>query len=179
MRGAFFIVLGLSAAMAACGSKPAPKKPVAEAPPSTTPAASKVEAPPPPATPVSPSLAVSADLANLCSLTRKDSVPPTFDYDKVELSTEDREVLQQIASCLMVGAGKDRSLTLTGRADPRGTEEYNMGLGARRANTVATYLARLGVPDDRLVETTRGALDASGNDEETWRRDRRVDLELR
>jgi outer membrane protein OmpA-like peptidoglycan-associated protein len=124
-------------------------------------------------------LAVSADLQALCKLERKEEIPPTFDYDKVELSPEDRSVLQQIATCITVGAGKGKALSLTGRADPRGTEEYNMGLGARRAREVSVYLQRLGVPAGQLGETTRGAIDANGTDEAGWRRDRRVDLELR
>ena len=167
------------AVLGACGSKPAPKKPTVEAVPRPAAPVEDAASPTVESTPVSPSLAVSPDLASLCSLTRKEGVPPTFDYDKAELASEDREVLQQLASCLMVGPGKDKGLTLTGRADPRGTEEYNMGLGARRAHVVGVYLQRLGVPPDRLAETTRGAIDAAGKDEETWRRDRRVDLELR
>lgn len=173
-----FSLIILTAALAGCGSKPAPKAPVAPKA-AEAPAVDPIEEPELKTTPVSPSLAVSQDLATLCALKQRDSVPPTFDYDKVELSSEDREVLQQLATCLAIGAAKDRSLGLTGRADPRGTEEYNLGLGARRAHEVALYLQRLGVPPDRLAETTRGAIDAAGTDEETWRRDRRVDLDLR
>lgn len=173
-----FSLIVVTAALAGCGSKPVPKAPAVPKV-AAQPAPTAIEEPELKTTPVSPSLAVSQDLAALCALTRRDSVPPTFDYDKTELSSEDREVLQQLATCLAIGAAKDRSLSLTGRADPRGTEEYNLGLGARRANAVALYLQRLGVPADRLAETTRGAIDAAGTDEETWRRDRRVDLELR
>ncbi|MEZ4362226.1 MAG: OmpA family protein [Kofleriaceae bacterium] len=165
----------VTAFVVGCGSKPAPKAPeVTPAPVAEVPAAEPAAAP----APVSPSLAVSANLATLCSLKRQEEVPPTFDYDKTELSTEDREVLQQIATCLTVGPGKEKSLSMVGRADPRGTEEYNMGLGARRAQVVSVYLQRLGVPKTQLQETTRGAIDATGTDEASWRRDRRVDLDL-
>lgn len=173
-----FSLIVITAALGACGSKPAPKAP-ATPPAVAKPSPAAIEEPELKTTPVSPSLAVSQDLAALCALQQRDSVPPTFDYDKAELSSEDREVLQQLATCLAIGAAKDRSLGLTGRADPRGTEEYNLGLGARRAHTVALYLQRLGVPAERLAETTRGSIDAAGIDEATWRRDRRVDLELR
>lgn len=173
------LMLALSgAALGACGGKAKPKTTVPEETKTTTPTAEVAKPPAEPA-PVSPSLAVSADLAALCKLTRKDEVPPTFDYDKAELSTEDREVLQQIASCLTNGPGKGKSLSLTGRADPRGTQEYNMGLGAQRARVVSVYLQRLGVPEAQLAETTRGDIDATGTDEASWRRDRRVDLDLR
>jgi peptidoglycan-associated lipoprotein len=172
------ITASLGALFGGCGGKAKPTptmpetKPAEVAPPVTA-------EPTAPATPVSPSLAVSAGLAALCSLTSQAEVPPTFDYDKVELSTEDRQVIQLIATCLTVGPGKGKSLSLTGRADPRGTEEYNLGLGAKRARVVAVYMQRLGVPEAQLVETTRGDIDAQGTDEESWRRDRRVDLDLK
>jgi peptidoglycan-associated lipoprotein len=73
-------------------------------------------------------------------------------------------------------AGK--SIELVGRTDPRGEAEYNMTLGARRANAVEHYLAQLGVATSRLATTSRGALDAQGHDETGWAVDRRVDLRL-
>ena len=171
--------LGLSLFGAACGSKSKPKTTTPEAAPVTAPPTTDKPAEAPKEnTPVSPSLNVSSDLAALCQLKRSDSVPPTFDYDKAELSPEDREVLQQIATCMTQGAAKGKTLTMTGRADPRGTEEYNMGLGAARARAVSVYLQRLGVPEAQLAETTRGSIDATGTNEETWRKDRRVDLDL-
>jgi peptidoglycan-associated lipoprotein len=176
MATAFVLGLGLAGA---CGGKPKPKTTVPEPQSVATPAADKPAEAPKETAPVSPSLAVSADLAALCSLKRRDEVPPTFDYDKAELSPEDREVLQEIATCMTQGPGKGKALTLTGRADPRGTEEYNLGLGAQRARAVSVYLARLGVPEPQLSETTRGAIDASGTDEASWRKDRRVDLDLK
>lgn len=104
---------------------------------------------------------------------------PTFDYDKDELSPEDRKVLDQIATCLTTGALKGKGVALIGRADPRGTEEYNLGLGSRRAETVGQYLSRLGVGAPQLAVTTRGALEAEGSDEPGWAKDRRVDIQLR
>jgi peptidoglycan-associated lipoprotein len=70
------------------------------------------------------------------------------------------------------------ALVLVGRADPRGEAEYNMNLGATRADAVKHYLAQLGVAGGRLATTSRGALDAQGHDETTWATDRRVDLRL-
>jgi peptidoglycan-associated lipoprotein len=130
-------------------------------------------------TPVSPNVAVSADLAAACGIKSSSEVPPQFDYNKAELAPEDRAVLEQIATCITSGALKGRGLDLVGHTDPRGTEEYNLGLGARRANAVSEYLKRLGVTPPQLAETTRGEIDASGTDEPTWAKDRRVDLSLR
>jgi len=70
-------------------------------------------------------------------------------------------------------------VSLIGRADARGTEEYNLGLGSRRAHTVGQYLGRLGVGEPQLAVTTRGALEATGNDEAGWAQDRRVDVQLK
>jgi peptidoglycan-associated lipoprotein len=69
-------------------------------------------------------------------------------------------------------------VTLVGRADPRGEGEYNMSLGAYRASAVKSYLGERGVEQQRMRETSRGALDATGQDEEGWREDRRVDITL-
>jgi peptidoglycan-associated lipoprotein len=103
---------------------------------------------------------------------------PKFDFDEAELLPEDRDVLAQIASCVTTGPLQRQRLVLVGRADPRGEEEYNMALGEHRADSVRDYLARLGVEKGRLFKTSRGELDADGQDERTWREDRRVDVLL-
>lgn len=157
----------------ACHHDPKVKAPapVAEAP-AAKPAPTK-------ATPASPTVAVGDDLAKQCSLKLGNTAAaPKFDFDTSELEASDRDVLQQIATCVTTGPLKGKKLELTGRADPRGTEEYNLGLGTRRASSVKTYLERLGVSTGQLGETTRGALDATGNDETTWQTDRRVDITL-
>jgi len=128
---------------------------------------------------VSGGLAVSGDIATACGIKPAANPNPNFDYDKEELSPEDKAILDQIATCLTTGALKGKALSLIGRADPRGTEEYNLGLGSRRAQTVSSYLVRLGVGAPQLAVTTRGALDATGSDEAGYAKDRRVDLQLK
>ena len=131
-------------------------------------------------TQVSPGIALSGDLAAMCNIkamtTSKTS--PQFDYDKDELTTDARAVLDQLATCLTTGTLKGKAVALIGRADPRGTEEYNLGLGSRRASSVSQYLGRLGVTDPQMAVTTRGALEATGTDEAGWKQDRRVDIQL-
>lgn len=172
----------LAVAFAVGCSKDKPKQ--VERPEATPPAipASKQEDKPPVDVSknekVSPTLAISADIAKLCGIKTSGTANPTFDYDKDDLAPEDRAVLDQLAQCLMTGALKGKTVALVGRADPRGTEEYNMGLGSRRAGAVSTYLARLGVGEPQLQATTRGALDATGTDEAGWQKDRRVDIQL-
>jgi outer membrane protein OmpA-like peptidoglycan-associated protein len=129
--------------------------------------------------PVAPTVAVTDDLAKQCNLRFANvEQAPKFGFNDADLLPEDRDVLQQIADCLVKGPLQGRTVQLVGRADPRGTDEYNLGLGTRRAESVRTYLQRLGVPSNRLAPTTRGAIDANGTDEASWRQDRRVDLKL-
>jgi peptidoglycan-associated lipoprotein len=127
---------------------------------------------------VSPTLNLGGDIVKLCGIKTSGTANPSFDYDKDDLAPEDRAVLDQLADCLTKGALKDKSLNLIGRADPRGTEEYNLGLGSRRAGSVSGYLTRLGVAEPRLAVNTRGSLDATGTDESGWAKDRRVDITL-
>lgn len=176
------LVLVVAAVMGCSKDKPKTVK--------TTPdVARTTESPPaevPPAqiekdTQVSPGLAVSGDIAELCKIksTMTTKANPQFDYDKDELTQEDRVVLDQLATCLTSGALKGKAVALIGRADPRGTEEYNLGLGSRRASSVSQYLGRLGVAEPQMAVTTRGALDATGTDEAGWKTDRRVDVQLK
>jgi len=166
------IVLFVVAAGCSHAHKVNQPAPVAEAP-----AAKPAPAPTP--KPASANVSVGDDLAKQCSLKLGNTqAAPKFDFDTSELEQNDRDVLQQIATCVTTGPLKGQKLQLTGRADPRGTEEYNLGLGTRRASSVKTYLERLGVGNNQLGETTRGALDATGTDDSGWSTDRRVDITL-
>jgi peptidoglycan-associated lipoprotein len=119
------------------------------------------------------------ELARLCNVTFDNADrAPKFDYDEAALMPQDRDVLEQVAKCVTTGPLKGRKLALVGRADPRGETEYNMTLGAKRARSVHTFLGGLGVPAEKLRDTSRGELDAKGTDEEGWRKDRRVDVRL-
>ncbi len=129
-------------------------------------------------TAVTPSLAVSPDILAACGIKVVTKASPTFETDEDKLTDDDRQILDQIATCLITGPLKGKTVSLIGRADPRGTEEYNLGLGSRRAHSVHQYLARLGVGAPQLAVTTRGALDATGTDEAGWKQDRRVDIQL-
>ncbi|HET7503675.1 MAG TPA: OmpA family protein [Kofleriaceae bacterium] len=154
------------------GNPPRAKKPAEPA------ASNKTEDPPPNEVIASPNVAVSMDLAEACNITAGENITPQFQYDRDELQSEDRRVLGTIAKCLTDGALKGRTVSLIGRADPRGTEEYNLALGSRRSNAVSDYLEKQGTLPSQLVETTRGSIDATGRDERGWSKDRRVDIVL-
>lgn len=176
MLGAQTILILAVSVVAACGGK-------AKKATSTTPNSSGASAHATPAAaataPVSANVGASTDLAKQCQLALASAEKaPKFGYNDTELAPSDRSVLQQVADCMTKGPLKGKSVQLVGRADPRGTDEYNLGLGTRRAEHVRAYLQRLGVPATRLSQTTRGEIDATGSDEAGWQRDRRVDLEL-
>lgn len=130
--------------------------------------------------PVSPTIAVSEELAHACNLTFNDPTKsPRFDKNKTDLQPADVAVLDKISSCLAPGgalAGHD--VYLIGRADPRGTTAHNMAIGANRADAVGSYLRRQGVDPAHITQTSRGPMDAAGKDESGWQRDRRVDIIL-
>jgi peptidoglycan-associated lipoprotein len=150
-------------------AKPVPTA-VAPAPTETTSAPSKSE---------KMAVNVDDDIIKACNLKFENiEDAPKFEYDSEALTPGERNVLEAIAKCLVTGPLKGRAVDLVGRADPRGETEYNMTLGAKRARSVHTFLGGLGVPGEKLRDTSRGELDAKGTDEEGWRRDRRVDVRL-
>lgn len=123
-------------------------------------------------------VSVSGDIATQCKISVETGVAPTFAFDESSLTPEDQSVLAQVARCLTEGPLKGRAVRLTGRADPRGEIEYNMSLGAHRADSAGRYLQQRGVDRNHMTETSRGKLDAIGTDEAGWARDRRVDISL-
>ncbi len=97
-----------------------------------------------------------------------------FGFNQSSLAGDASGTLNSNAECLKKA---NRPVNLVGRADPRGTTEYNMALSDRRAQSVKEHLQRLGIDASRLRPVPRGALDASGTDEASWAKDRRVDSE--
>jgi outer membrane protein OmpA-like peptidoglycan-associated protein len=120
---------------------------------------------------------VAPDILEACGIDASGK-SPFFAFDSSALSARDQRLLDEVATCFETGPLAGRSLTLTGRADPRGTEEYNLSLGDRRATGVQRYLEHHGMAAANLSESSRGALDATGIDEDGWTQDRRVDVDL-
>jgi peptidoglycan-associated lipoprotein len=171
---AFSLALSLSG-MAGCSHEPSPQTAADVQLDGVTQTTSAVVAQP--LQPADQTLHVSTDLQNACGI-HDVSNAPKFAVNQSSLSPSDQSVLGQVATCLITGPLKGHDLTLVGRADARGKLEHNMDLGERRAMSVKAYLGQLGVPEMRLHETSRGALDAIGHDEASWRVDRRVDIDL-
>lgn len=100
-----------------------------------------------------------------------------FDRDSSEVRVEDRPLLQRMARCL--NAQGSLHVTVEGNADERGTDEYNLALGDRRATAVERYLTALGVPEGRLRAVSYGKERplCTEHDEACWATNRRAALQ--
>jgi peptidoglycan-associated lipoprotein len=96
-----------------------------------------------------------------------------FGYDRFDLSPEARATLEKQAQWINQYSGL--TLTVEGHADERGTREYNLALGERRANSVKNYLVALGVDAGRIETISYGKERPAvpGSDESAWAQNRR------
>ena len=97
-----------------------------------------------------------------------------FETDRFNIDATDQAALAAQAQWLLKYPAK--RLTLEGHADERGTREYNLALGERRANAAKNYLVSLGVDAGRITTVSYGKERpvALGSDEESWARNRRA-----
>ena len=169
MRKTPILLLVTSAALAlsACAKKAPPELPK---PPQDTPAPTPTPTPPPPTpTPSGPRPGTQAHfLANVAS----DRI--FFDTDKSDVDDADKATLQSQAAWLR--QFPTARVTIEGHADERGTREYNLALGDRRANAAKNFLASLGIDPGRMTTISYGKErpDALGSDEESWAKNRRA-----
>ena len=96
-----------------------------------------------------------------------------FAFDSAELDATARATVLEAVECFR-GQGLEGGLMLTGACDPRGTEEYNIALGERRASAVRDYMRSLGLNSSRVLITSVGEEMATGTDEASWAQDRNV-----
>ncbi len=98
-----------------------------------------------------------------------------FDFDKSAIKPSERSKLE--AAKAYLEANPTARLLLEGHCDWKGTAEYNLGLGDRRANAVKDFLTTSGVAADKFEVLSKGSLDAVEKaDEATAAKDRRVEL---
>jgi len=135
-------------------ARPVPPPPPLEEP--VTPA--KPPAPPEPTTekPMTPSVPEDTMASRTLDELNRDSPlhPVFFDYDSADISAEGQKVLEQNASVLKKYGSW--VITIEGHCDERGTAEYNLALGERRAVAARTYLVSLGIPADRVKVISYG-----------------------
>jgi peptidoglycan-associated lipoprotein len=180
----FTLVILFAVTAAACGKKKAPAlAPTAatepEPPPAVTPPptpVARVTEPPPVPTPAPiREDNLSANATSLDDLNRTSPLRPAFfaldssDIDPVAKAALDADaaILRQNASWVV---------TVEGHCDERGTAEYNLALGDRRAAAAVTYLKSLGIPAERLKTVSYGKefpFDP-GHDESAWTKNRRA-----
>lgn len=102
--------------------------------------------------------------------------PVYFAFDDFSLSAEARQALDEGFQCLR--DAQFRRLVLAGHCDERGTTEYNLALGERRAESVRRYLVQLGADGSKLATVSYGEERPAvrGHDEAAWSKNRRVEF---
>lgn len=109
------------------------------------------------------------------SVTRGQYPPVYFGYDKYDVGSEEMSKIKALASAMR---GFNNNIIIAGFTDDRGTDEYNRGLGERRAQAVRSALVGMGVAASRMQTVSFGKelpADASSN-ETAWRKNRRAEF---
>jgi len=160
------LVSALALSVAACSKKKPEELP--PPPPQTAPAPMP-ETPPPPPPQTGP---VPGSRADFLAQAGTDTV--FFDTDSYDVDAEDQATLSRQAQWL--AKYPNVSVTIEGHCDERGTREYNLALGERRANAAKNYLVSVGVPASRISVISYGKERplATGSDEAAWAQNRRA-----
>ncbi|MPZ16778.1 MAG: peptidoglycan-associated lipoprotein Pal [Luteitalea sp.] len=174
------VALTLAVAVAGCGRKKPAEVP---APPPPPPAAAP-EAPPPPPSPPAPAETPSDEKPlsedeifagkSLEDLNAEQPLADAFfELDSAELGEEARTSLQKNMEWLK--QWPTTKVLIEGHCDERGTTEYNLALGERRATTVSSYLVSLGLEADRVTTVSKGKEDpfCPEQGESCWQQNRR------
>ena len=164
--------IGVALALAACASKPlAPPAPAPVVTATPTPVAAAATPAPRPA-PVATPLAAYLDPNN--PVAQRRSV--YFAFDDSSYRAQDKAVVDLQGQYL--AQHPDVHVTVSGNTDERGGSEYNLALGQRRAQSVKSALALLGVKDAQVEAVSLGKEKpkASGHDEAAWEQNRRADF---
>ncbi len=171
------MLLALGTALG-CGSDPPPPANTAAdvAPPAPPPAAPVTASnPKPDDDPSKGNINISDEIKKACGISDAEAY---FAYDSANIREQDKAVLNKLAVCFTTGPLKGREMRLVGHADSRGEEDYNMILGQKRADNVKSAVVNAGMTAAKTLTTSRGELDATGSDEASWAKDRRVDIVL-
>ena len=102
-----------------------------------------------------------------------------FDFDRFDIRRDARRILKANASAIR-GNGSWRKVVVEGHCDERGSEEYNMALGERRADAVKRYLMDVGLPGSKIATVSYGESrpKVRGHDEHALQSNRRVAFTL-
>jgi peptidoglycan-associated lipoprotein len=173
--GALCAILGLTAA--ACkrpvaAPAPAPPPPPAAPPPPPPPPPKPAPPPPPPPAPLTEEQIFAKTTVEELNAQRV-LADVLFDYDSSTLRDDGRSAASRNADYLK--RWPSVRVTIEGHADSRGTSEYNLALGERRAAAVKAYIVSLGVQGDRLTTVSKGKEQQVCSEEtaDCWQRNRR------
>lgn len=170
------LILGLVLAnlLAACASEPVVEETQQPAAAATEPAAAPAPAETAAAAPAPEATAAAAPVAEEAAMPTETSVHFPFDVDTVQ--AEDRATVQAHGKYL--SENRDSKVRLEGNADERGSSEYNLALGQRRANNVKKLLILSGAKESQVTTVSYGEEKprATGHDEASWAENRRVDF---
>lgn len=168
-------LLAAATLVAACGKKPAPEQPA----PQPTPAAQEAPPPPPPPARNDDAERRAREAAAAAAKLRTELADMIhFDFDKADVRTSDQGILDRKAAIL--GANTAARVRIAGHCDERGSDEYNLALGNRRAAAAKRYLTGKGVDEGRLDVVSYGKerpLDP-GHTEDAWAKNRRDEFEI-
>lgn len=120
-------------------------------------------------------VSISERIRQACGIAESDTF---FAYNSSKVSPAAERLLQKLADCFSTGPLKDERMNLVGHTDPRGEDEFNLSLGGRRAENVKSKIVTLGLGEDHVVTVSRGELEARGEDESGWARDRKVEVKI-
>jgi peptidoglycan-associated lipoprotein len=159
------VALALLVLVAGCSKKAGQEAPATTPPPAVQPASN-----PPPTTPQEQPAPAPAEPAT------QNWQDAYFDYDKSDLRDDARAALD--ADAKMLSDHANAAITIEGHCDERGTPEYNLALGERRANAAKDYLVAHGVDGSRIETISYGEERpfATGHDEASWAQNRRAHL---
>jgi peptidoglycan-associated lipoprotein len=175
------LVVLLTIGVAACNKNKPPVARPMPPPPAMDPTAS-TPAPPPPPRPINEPVPVPAmppedsiGSKSIDDLNRDSPLRPLFfALDQSDVSAEGQQVLQ--ANAAVLKKYPTWQVTIEGHCDERGTAEYNLALGEKRALAAKTYLVSLGIPADKVKTVSYGKefpFDA-GHDDAAWGKNRRA-----
>lgn len=169
------VVIAAVALLSACSSTPTPTATEAPAPaPTSAPAAR------PAPTPAAAVVATETEAQKLERIIRTLAANSIyFDYDDYTIKAQYQDLLKQDYEFLK--SSPQVKATLTGHGDERGSAEYNLALGQKRAEAVAQALRVLGVPEAQMEAVSYGEEmpRASCHEEKCWAENRRVDFSFR
>ncbi len=166
------VYLGIALVAAACASSEKKPAPVTDRSGATTPSASTTQGST--ATPSTSSPIAGDPLKDPRNILSKRSV--YFDFDSNVVKDEFRGLIQ--AHARYIGDHRGAKVRIEGNCDERGSREYNLALGQRRAEAVKKVMTVLGAPDASIETTSYGEEKpvAPGHDEAAWAQNRRADI---